>query len=87
MFKAKIVNTAPDAPTARHTAPHKNGGEPHQKSVPAPPKSTHSSCPSSRTPRRHFSTAKSCAKRRLHACILWFPKINPLPLQTIVNVV
>ena len=23
------VNTAPDAPTARHTAPHKNGGEPH----------------------------------------------------------
>ena len=23
------VNTAPDAPTARHTAPHKNGGKSH----------------------------------------------------------
>ena len=48
--RAAAVNTAPDAPTAWHTAPHKNGGEPHPKSVPAPPKSTHSSCPSSRKP-------------------------------------
>ena len=48
--RAAAVNTVPDAPTARHTAPHKNGGEPHQKSDTDPPKSTHSSCPSSRKP-------------------------------------
>ena len=48
--RAAAVNTSPDAPTAWHTAPHKNGGEPHQKSIPAQPKSTHSSCLSSRKP-------------------------------------
>ena len=60
----KCVNTAPDAPTARHTAPHKNGGEPHQKSVPAPPKSTHSSCLSSRTTPPTLFHRQGGAKRR-----------------------
>ena len=66
--RAAAVNTVPDAPTARHTAPHKNRGEPHQKSDTAHRNQLIQVAYRHANPRRHFSTAKSCAKRRLHAC-------------------
>ena len=59
--KCKIlpVSTVPDAPTARHTAPHKNGGEPHQKSVPAHRNQLIQVAHRLVQPRRHFSTARA----------------------------